>query len=173
VRFWDWQIDDIPGWSEFLGRRIWTTLRDSGGRRDLDVRRRRIVERDYQTIDRSADWGVPSGRRNCSWKSTDGKRARRQHLSNAFRGECHHSRAVPGHRNTLAKQTEDAFAEHYQTIPVPAAEGRRFQDEKRVTITTLQSMINIYRDYSAGYFDLLIRTNAIAAFTAMVRPRKL
>jgi type I restriction enzyme R subunit len=34
--------------------------------------------------------------------------------------------------------------------------GRRFQDEKRITITTLQSMINIYRDYSAGYFDLII-----------------
>jgi hypothetical protein len=34
--------------------------------------------------------------------------------------------------------------------------GRRFQDEKRITITTLQSMINIYRGYSSGYFDLVI-----------------
>ena len=34
--------------------------------------------------------------------------------------------------------------------------GRRFQDEKRITVTTLQSMINVYRDYSAGYFDLII-----------------
>ena len=34
--------------------------------------------------------------------------------------------------------------------------GRRFQDEKRITITFLQSIINIYRDYSAGYFDLII-----------------
>jgi type I restriction enzyme R subunit len=34
--------------------------------------------------------------------------------------------------------------------------GRRFQDEKRITITTLQSMINTYGDYSSGYFDLII-----------------
>ncbi|MGH8549941.1 MAG: DEAD/DEAH box helicase family protein [Methylococcales bacterium] len=34
--------------------------------------------------------------------------------------------------------------------------GRRFQDEKQITITTLQSMINIYGDCSSGYFDLII-----------------
>jgi len=60
-------------------------------------------------------------------------------------------------RNTLAKQTEDAFAEHLPDYPSYRLQsGRRFQDEKRITITTLQSMINIYRDYSAGYFDLVI-----------------
>jgi type I restriction enzyme R subunit len=34
--------------------------------------------------------------------------------------------------------------------------GRRFQDEKRITVATLQSMVNVYRDYSAGYFDLIV-----------------
>jgi type I restriction enzyme R subunit len=28
--------------------------------------------------------------------------------------------------------------------------GRRFQDEKRITITRLQSMVNTYRSYSRG-----------------------
>lgn len=60
-------------------------------------------------------------------------------------------------RITLAKQTEDAFNEHLPDLPCYVLRaGRRFQDEKRITITTLQSMINIYRDYSAGYFDLII-----------------
>ncbi|HET6184148.1 MAG TPA: DEAD/DEAH box helicase family protein [Acetobacteraceae bacterium] len=41
-------------------------------------------------------------------------------------------------RNTLAIQTEDAFAEHLPHLPcyrVPRT-GRRFQDEKRVTTNT-------------------------------------
>ena len=60
-------------------------------------------------------------------------------------------------RITLAKQTEDAFNEHLPDYPSYVLRaGRRFQDEKRITITTLQSMINIYRDYSSGYFDLVI-----------------
>jgi type I restriction enzyme R subunit len=60
-------------------------------------------------------------------------------------------------RVTLAKQTEDAFVEHLRDYPCYVLRaGRRFQDEKRVTITTLQSMIGIYRDYSAGYFDIVI-----------------
>ncbi len=60
-------------------------------------------------------------------------------------------------RITLAKQTEDAFAEHLKDYPAYVLRaGRRFQDEKRITITTLQSMINTYRGYSAGYFDLVI-----------------
>lgn len=60
-------------------------------------------------------------------------------------------------RIPLARQTEDAFAEHLRDYPAYVLRaGRRFQDEKRITITTLQSMVNIYRDYSAGYFDLVI-----------------
>jgi len=60
-------------------------------------------------------------------------------------------------RITLALQTEDAFAEHLPDYPsYVLRSGRRFQDEKRITITTLQSMVNIYGEYSAGYFDLII-----------------
>ncbi|MCI0655354.1 MAG: hypothetical protein L0Y39_12920 [Methylococcaceae bacterium] len=45
--------------------------------------------------------------------------------------------------------------------------GRRFQDEKQITITTLQSMVSIYGDYSSGYFGLIIAAmNATAAYTA-------
>ena len=70
-------------------------------------------------------------------------------------------------RNPLAKQTEDAFAEHLPNLPAYVLRaGRRFQDEKRITITTLQSMVNLYAEYSSGYFDLIISTSAIAASTA-------
>ena len=61
-------------------------------------------------------------------------------------------------RNTLAIQAEDAFAEHLPNLPcyrVPRT-GRRFQDEKRVTIVTLQTLVNEYDQYSAGYFDLIV-----------------
>ena len=61
-------------------------------------------------------------------------------------------------RNTLAIQAEDAFAEHLPTLPcyrVPRT-GRRFQDEKRVTIVTLQTLVNEYDKYTAGYFDLIV-----------------
>ena len=60
-------------------------------------------------------------------------------------------------RIPLAIQTEDTFAEHLPDYPsYVLRSGRRFQDEKRITITTLQSMVNIYGEYSAGYFDLII-----------------
>ena len=60
-------------------------------------------------------------------------------------------------RIPLAKQTEDVFIEHLPDYPCYVLRaGRRFQDEKQITITTLQSMINIYGEYSAGYFDLII-----------------
>lgn len=60
-------------------------------------------------------------------------------------------------RIPLATQTEDAFAEHLKDYPCYVLKnGRRFDDAKRITITTLQSMVNIYHEYSAGYFDLII-----------------
>jgi len=61
-------------------------------------------------------------------------------------------------RNTLAIQAEDAFAEHLPNLPcyrVPRT-GRRFQDEKRITIVTLQTLVNEYEKYSAGYFDFIV-----------------
>lgn len=61
-------------------------------------------------------------------------------------------------RDTLAKQAEDAFAEHVPTLAayrVPRT-GERFRPEKQVTVCTLQTMINEYRNYSSGYFDLIV-----------------
>jgi len=61
-------------------------------------------------------------------------------------------------RNTLGIQAEDAFAEHLPNLPcyrVPRV-GRRFQDEKRITIVTLQTLVNEYENYTSGYFDLII-----------------
>lgn len=61
-------------------------------------------------------------------------------------------------RTTLAKQAEDAFAEHVPSLAcyrVPRS-GERFRPEKQVTLCTLQTMVNAYRDYSAGYFDLIV-----------------
>jgi type I restriction enzyme, R subunit len=61
-------------------------------------------------------------------------------------------------RNALAIQAEDALAEHLPHLPcyrVPRT-GRRFQDEKRVTIVTLQTLVNEYDNYTSGYFDLII-----------------
>jgi type I restriction enzyme R subunit len=61
-------------------------------------------------------------------------------------------------RNPLGIQAEDAFAECLPHLPcyrVPRI-GRRFQDEKRITIVTLQTLVNEYGSYSAGYFDLII-----------------
>lgn len=60
-------------------------------------------------------------------------------------------------RIPLALQTEDAFTEHLKDYPCYVQRaGRRFDDAKRITITTLQSMINLYHEYSSGYFDLII-----------------
>lgn len=61
-------------------------------------------------------------------------------------------------RDTLAQQAEEAFAEHLPNLPcyrVPRT-GRRFQDEKRITIVTLQTLVNEYEKYSAGYFDVIV-----------------
>jgi type I restriction enzyme, R subunit len=61
-------------------------------------------------------------------------------------------------RNQLAVQAEDTFAEHLPHLPcyrVPRT-GRRFQDEKRITIVTLQTLVNEYEKYSAGYFDMIV-----------------
>jgi len=60
-------------------------------------------------------------------------------------------------RITLAKQTEDAFVEHLTDYPCYLLKaGRGMDDAKRVTIATLQTMINEYEAFSSGYYDLVI-----------------
>ncbi|MBF0562044.1 MAG: DEAD/DEAH box helicase family protein [Alphaproteobacteria bacterium] len=60
-------------------------------------------------------------------------------------------------RITLAKQAEDAFAEHLPDYPAYVLRGgRRFQDEKRITISTLQTYIGEYANLPASYFQLIV-----------------
>ena len=122
---------------------------------------KKIVERDYQKdcIDVLCK-EINAGRRKMLVEMATGTGKTR--MSIAFIKRLFEANAVTRvlflvDRITLAKQTEDAFNDHLSDYPCYVLRsGRRFQDEKRITITTLQSMINIYRDYSPGYFDLVI-----------------
>jgi type I restriction enzyme, R subunit len=165
VRFWDWQMEAHPRTvktifgPEDLERRFATRVVHRDPRAvPID---RRIVERDYQTDCIEVLTGeFHRGRRKMLVEMATGTGKTR--MAAAFIKRLFEANAVTRvlflvDRNPLAKQTEDAFAEHLPDYPAYRLQsGRRFQDEKRITITTLQSMINIYRDYSAGYFDLVI-----------------
>lgn len=60
-------------------------------------------------------------------------------------------------RITLAKQAEDAFAEHLGNYPCHLLRPNSPPNVAgRIVIATLQTMIGEYRSYSAGYFDLVI-----------------
>ena len=59
-------------------------------------------------------------------------------------------------RIELAKQTEDAFAEHLSAHPAYRLQGTRVRmDAKQVTITTLQTMVGRLSEFNAGYFDII------------------
>jgi len=165
VLFWEWQREAYPRpvrtifKQDDLERRIAT----------LSVRRdpvsvaidRRIVERDYQIecID-TLCCEIGLGRRKLLVEMATGTGKTR--TAAAFIKRLFEANAITRvlflvDRIPLAKQTEDAFAEHLPDYPAYVLRaGRRFQDEKRITITTLQSMVNLYAEYSSGYFDLVI-----------------
>lgn len=165
IRFWEWQREPFP--------RIVKTFFSQG---DLERRAataqvkrdplnipidRHIVERDYQTacIDALCR-EIGAGRRKLLVEMATGTGKTR--TAAAFIKRLFEANAVTRvlflvDRIPLAKQTEDAFAVHLTDFPAYVLRaGRRFQDEKRITITTLQSMVNIYSEYSSGYFDLVI-----------------
>lgn len=165
VRFWDWQIEAHPRAVKTffspgdLERRFATrVVRKDPRAVPID---RRIVERDYQKdcINKLTE-EFHRGRRKMLVEMATGTGKTR--LAAALIKRLFEANAITRvlflvDRNTLARQTEDVFAEHLPDYPSYRLQnGRRFRDEKRITITTLQSMINIYRDYSAGYFDLVI-----------------
>lgn len=165
VRFWEWQHEAFPRpvktffKQDDLERRAATAQ----VRRDplsvpIDTR---IAGRDYQqacidTLCRE----IGQGRRKLLVEMATGTGKTR--MAAALIKRLFEANAITRvlflvDRIPLAKQTEDAFAEHLPDYPAYVLRaGRRFQDEKLVTITTLQSMINIYGDYSSGYFDLVI-----------------
>lgn len=165
VRFWEWQSAAFPHpvktffKQDDLERRFATRQ----VKRDLlsvetDTR---IAGRDYQqTCIQILCEEILQGRRKLLVEMATGTGKTR--TAAAFIKRLFEANAITRvlflvDRIPLAKQTEDAFTEHLQDYPCYVLRaGRRFQDEKLITITTLQSMVNIYADYSPGYFDLVI-----------------
>ena len=165
IRFWEWEREAFPHpvktffKQDDLERRFATRqLKRDPLTVEID---KRIVERDYQkdcidTLCRE----INTGRRKLLVEMATGTGKTR--TAAAFIKRLFEAHAITRvlflvDRIPLAKQTEDAFAEHLPDYPAYVLRtGRRFQDEKRITITTLQSMINTYGEYSSGYFDLVI-----------------
>lgn len=165
VQFWEWAREAFP-------HPVRTFFRQDDLERraaSLQVRRdplsipidRRIVERDYQiecldTLCREIAWG----RRRLLVEMATGTgktRTAAAFIKRMFDANQFTRVLFLVDRIPLAQQTEDAFAEHLPDYPAYVLRaGRRFQDEKRITITTLQSMVNLYAEYSSGYFDLII-----------------
>ncbi len=165
VRFWEWQREAFPRpvktfYSQGDLERRAATAQVKRDPLSVPIDRH-IVERDYQTacIDTLCR-EIAGGRRKLLVEMATGTGKTR--TAAAFIKRLFEANTVTRvlflvDRIPLAKQTEDAFAEHLKDYPAYVLRaGRRFQDEKVITITTLQSMVNIYRDYSAGYFDLVI-----------------
>ncbi|MBU9171549.1 DEAD/DEAH box helicase family protein [Burkholderia gladioli] len=165
IRFWEWQREAFPRAvktffsQDDLERRAATAqVKRDPLTMPID---RHIVERDYQTecIDTLCR-EIGAGRRKLLVEMATGTGKTR--TAAAFIKRLFEANAVTRvlflvDRIPLARQTEDVFVEHLTDYPSYVLRaGRRFQDEKRITITTLQSMVNIYRDYSSGYFDLVI-----------------
>jgi type I restriction enzyme, R subunit len=164
VRVWEWEREAFPRIvktiyrQDDLERRIATlTLRRDSRTIPID---NRIVERSYQhdCIDALTEQ-IQRGRRKMLVEMATGTgktRTAAALIKRLFEANAVTRVLFIVDRITLANQTEDAFAEYLPDYPsYVLRSGRRFQDEKRITITTLQSMVNIYRDYSAGYFDLV------------------
>ena len=165
VLFWEWQRAAYPRAvktifkQDDLERRIATlSVRRDPASVHID---RRIVERDYQiecidTLCRE----IGLGRRKLLVEMATGTgktRTAADFIKRLFEANAVTRVLFLVDRIPLAKQTEDAFAEHLPDYPAYVLRaGRRFQDEKRITITTLQSMVNLYADYFSGYFDLVI-----------------
>lgn len=165
VLFWDWQREAYPHpvktvfRQDDLERRAASlTLRRDVLQVPID---RRIVERDYQLdcIDTLCQQ-IVQGRRKLLVEMATGTgktRTAAALIKRLFEANLVTRVLFLVDRIPLAKQTEDAFAEHLPDYPAYVLRaGRRFQDEKRITVTTLQSMVNLYADYSSGYFDLVI-----------------
>lgn len=165
IWFWDWRNEAHPRLiSTFysqtdLERRVATSVQ----RKDLlsvpiD---KRIAGRDYQRgcIDALCH-EINFGRRSLLVEMATGTgktRTAAAFIKRMFEANAATRVLFLVDRITLAAQTEDNFNEYLPELPCYVLRsGRRFDDAKRITIATLQSMVNIYRDYSAGYFDLII-----------------
>lgn len=165
IWFWDWRNEAHPRvvstfYSQAdLERRVATAVQ----RRDLlsvpiD---KRVAGRDYQQacID-ALSTEIQLGRRSLLVEMATGTgktRTAAAFIKRMFEANAATRVLFLVDRITLAGQTEENFTEYLPDLPSYALRaGRRFDDAKRITIATLQSMVNIYRDYSSGYFDLII-----------------
>lgn len=165
IQFWEWEREAFP-------HAVRTIFKQDDLERRFasrQVRRdplavpidQRIVERDYQItcIDTLCS-EIAGGRRKLLVEMATGTgktRTAAAFIKRLFEANVSTRVLFLVDRIPLAKQTEDAFAEHLPDYPAYVLRaGRRFQDEKRITITTLQSMVNLYAEYSSGYFDLII-----------------
>jgi type I restriction enzyme R subunit len=148
IRFWEWQRESFPRAIKTFSCQGDLERRAATGqvRRDplavaLD---RHIVERDHQTacIDTLCR-EINGGRRKMLVEMATGTGKTR--TAAAFIKRLFEANAITRvlflvDRIPLATRTEDAFAEHLPDFPAYVLRaGRRFQDEKRITITTLQS----------------------------------
>jgi type I restriction enzyme R subunit len=165
IRFWEWQREAFPRtvktfFSQADLERRAATAQVKRDLLDIPIDRH-IVERDYQVacIDTLCK-EMNTGRRKLLVEMATGTgktRTAAALIKRLFEANAVTRVLFLVDRIPLAKQTEDAFSEHLPDFPAYVLRaGRRFQDEKRITITTLQSMVNIYSEYSAGYFDLVI-----------------
>jgi len=165
TRFWEWETEAFPRpvktffKQDDLERRYATT---KVRRNPLDVAiDTRIAGRDYQQdCIQAISKEINQGRRKLLIEMATGTgktRTAAALIKRLFEAHLVTRVLFLVDRIPLAKQTEDAFTEHLHELPCYVLRaGRRFQDEKRITITTLQSMVNVYADYSPGYFDLVI-----------------
>lgn len=165
IRFWEWQSEAFPRPVKTFFSQGDLERRAATGQVKRDPLTipidKHIVERDYQSdcIDTLCK-EIATGRRKMLVEMATGTgktRTAAALIKRLFEAGAITRVLFLVDRIPLAKQTEDAFAEHLPDFPAYVLRsGRRFQDEKRITITTLQSMVNIYSQYSSGYFDLVI-----------------
>jgi len=165
IRFWDWQREAYPRPVKTFFKQDDLERRAATAQVNRDLLEvpidSRIAGRDYQQacIDTLCK-EMGQGRRKLLVEMATGTgktRTAAALIKRLFEANAVTRVLFLVDRIPLAKQTEDAFAEHLPDYPAYVLRtGRRFQDEKLITITTLQSMVNIYSDYSSGYFDLVI-----------------
>jgi type I restriction enzyme R subunit len=165
ILFWDWQREAHPrpvktfySQADLERRAATRQMRIDPLAVSID---RRIVERDYQIdcIDILCR-EIGMGRRKLLVEMATGTGKTRTAVAlikRLFAANVITRVLFLVDRIPLALQAEDAFTEHLKELPCYVLRAnRRFQDEQRITITTLQSMVNIYHEYSSGYFDLVI-----------------
>jgi type I restriction enzyme, R subunit len=165
IRFWDWQREAHPRTIATFFTQLDLERRFAayGIRRDpmtvpIDGK---IVERDYQnacidTLCRE----ITQGRRKLLVEMATGTgktRTAAALIKRLFESGWAGRVLFLVDRITLANQAEETFNDHLPDYPCQILRANRPAPvAARIVIATLQTMIGEYRNYSAGYFDLVI-----------------